>query len=33
MKFTSFSGENTAKSIKKRENSVKIIQKDYSVTI
>ena len=28
MKFTSFSGENTAKSIKKRENSVKIIQKD-----
>ncbi len=28
MKFTSFSGENTAKSTKTRENSIKIIQKD-----
>ncbi len=28
MKFTSFSGKNTSKSTKKRENSVKIIQKD-----
>ena len=28
MKFTSFSGKNTAKSTKKRENFIKIIQKD-----